>query len=150
MRTCRCDALPVLLRRAHDMEGVDRARGGGETPFAHSASYEETAAIQNEGETDDAATEETAVEIRPTRQGVRGGQATRRGRGARPSTTRLPPNPQPTPRILEEFWLNIPPRYIPFKILYNRREVEAKYVTIHMTNDPYALGMTAPGAPIYR
>jgi hypothetical protein len=34
--------------------------------------------------------------------------------------------------------------------LYNGREVEAKYVTIHMTNDPYALGMIAPGAPVYR
>jgi hypothetical protein len=31
--------------------------------------------------------------------------------------------------------------------MYNGCEVEVKYVTIHMTNDPYALGMTAPGAP---
>jgi hypothetical protein len=95
-------------------------------------------------------TEETAVEVCTPRRGVRGGQATRRGRGARPPATRCPPNPQPTPRLLEEFWLNVPPRYIPFKILYNGCEVEAKYVTIHMTNDPYALGMTAPGAPVYR
>jgi hypothetical protein len=63
---------------------------------------------------------------------------------------RRPSNPQPAPRIPEEFWLNVPPRYIPFKILYNGREVKARYVTIHMTNDPYALGMTAPGAPVYR
>jgi hypothetical protein len=150
MRTCRCDTLPVLRRRTHDMEGVDQTRGGGETLFARSASYEEATAIQNEGGTDDAATEETVVEVRPTRRGSRGGQATRRGRGACPSTTRRPPNLQPTPRIPEEFWLNIPLRYIPFKILYNRREVEAKYITIHMTNDPYALGMIAPGAPVYR
>jgi hypothetical protein len=34
--------------------------------------------------------------------------------------------------------------------MYNGHEVEAKYVTIHMTNDPYALGMTALGAPVYR
>jgi hypothetical protein len=132
MRTCRCGALPVLLRRAHDMEGVDRTRSGGETPFTRSASYEEAVAIQNEGGTDDTVTEETAVEVRPTRRGARGGQATRRGRGVRPPTTRRPPNLQPTPRVPEEFWLNIPPCYIPFKILYNGHEVEAKYVTIHI------------------
>jgi hypothetical protein len=34
--------------------------------------------------------------------------------------------------------------------MYNGHKVEAKYVTIHMTNDPYTLGMTAPGAPVYR
>jgi hypothetical protein len=77
MRTCQCNALPVLLCHTHDMEGVDRSRGGGETPFSRSASYEEAAAIQNEGGTDDAATEETAVEVRPTQRGARGGQATR-------------------------------------------------------------------------
>jgi hypothetical protein len=150
MRTCQCDALPVLLRRNHDVEGVNRVRGGGETPFQRSASYEEAVEVQNEGGTDEAATEETAVEVRPVRRGARGGQAARRGRGARPPTARRPPNPQPAPRLPEEFWLNVPPRYIPFKILYNGREVEARYVTIHMTNDPYALGMTAPGAPVYR
>ena len=26
----------------------------------------------------------------------------------------------------------------------------ARYVTIHMENDPYALGMAGPNAPIYR
>jgi hypothetical protein len=150
MHACRCDALPVLLRRTHDVEGANQSRDGGETPFQCSASYEEAAAIQNEGGMDEATTEGTAVEVHPPRRGTRGGQATRRGRGAHPSTTRCPPNLQPTPRIPEEFWLNVPPRYIPFKILYNGHEVEAKYVTIHMTNDPYALGMTAPGAPIYR
>jgi hypothetical protein len=132
------------------VEGANQTRSGGETLFWRSASYEEAAAIQNEGGTDEAATEETAVEVRAPQQGVRGGQAMRRGRGARPPAAQRPPNPQPTPRIPEEFWLNIPPCYIPFKILYNGREVEAKYVTIHMTNDPYALGMTAPGTPVYR
>jgi hypothetical protein len=119
------------------MEGTNRVRGGDETPFQCSASYEEAVEIQNKGGADDATTEETAVEVRPTRRGARGGQAARRGRGARPPTTRRPPNPQPTPRLPEEFWLNVPPCYIPFKILYNGREVEARYVTIHMTNDPY-------------
>jgi hypothetical protein len=127
------------------MEGADRPRGRGETPFPCSSSYEEAAAIQNEGGTDNATTKETAVVVRPTRRGVRGGQMTRRGRGAHPPTTQCPPNMQQTPRVPEEFWLNIPPCYIPFKIMYNGREVEAKYVTIHMTNDPYA-----PGAPVYR
>jgi hypothetical protein len=150
MRTCRCNTLPVLLRRTHDVEGTNQMRGGGETPFRRSTSYEETTAIQNEGGTDEAATKETAVEVHAPRRGVRGGQVTRRGRGARPPATRRPPNLQPTLRLPEEFWLNVPPRYIPFKILYNGREVEAKYVTIHMTNDPYALGMTAPGAPVYQ
>jgi hypothetical protein len=74
----------------------------------------------------------------------------RRGRGPCPPTTRCPPNPQQAPRILEEFWLNVPLHYVPFKIIYNSCEVKAKYVTIHMTNNPYALGMTAPGAPVYR
>jgi hypothetical protein len=72
MRTCRCDALPILLRRNHDVEGVNQARGGGETPFRRSASYEEAVAAQNEGGTDDAATEETAVEVRPVRRGTQG------------------------------------------------------------------------------
>jgi hypothetical protein len=99
---------------------------------------------------DDATTEGTVVEVRPPRQGTRGGQATCRGRGVHPSTTQRPPNPQPTPHILEEFWLNVPLCYIPFKILYNGCKVEAKYVTIHMTNDPYTLSMTAPGAPVYQ
>jgi hypothetical protein len=150
MCTCRCDTLPVLLCRVHDVEGVNRSHDAGETPFQRSASYKEAAVIQNEGGTDEATTEGTAVEVRPPRRGTRGGQAMRRGRGAHPSTTRHPPNLQPTLRLLEEFWLNVPPRYIPFKILYNGHEVEAKYVTIHMTNDPYTLGMTAPGAPVYR
>jgi hypothetical protein len=84
LRTCRCDALPILLCHNHDVEGVDRARGGEETPFRRSTSYEEAIEAQNEGGTDDAATEETAVEVRPVRRGARGGQAARRGRGARP------------------------------------------------------------------
>jgi hypothetical protein len=125
MRTCQCDALPVLLRHNHDVERVNRIRGGDETPFQHSASYEEAVAVQNEGGTDDAATEETVVEVRPVRRGARGGQAARRGRGARPPAARRPSNPQPAPRVPEEFWLNVPPRYIPFKIMYNGHEVEA-------------------------
>jgi hypothetical protein len=150
MRACRCDALPILLCCSHDVEGVNQVRGGGETPFRRSASYEEAVEAQNEGGTDDAATEETAVEVRPVRRGARGGQAARRGRGARPPAAQRPSNLWPAPRIPEEFWLNVPPRYIPFKILHNGRKVEARYVTIHMTNDPYALGMAAPGAPVYR
>jgi hypothetical protein len=125
MRTCQCDALPVLLRGSHDMEGVNRVRGGGETPFQCSVSYEEAIEVQNEGGTDEAATEETAVEVRPVQRGARGGQVARRGRGARPPAARRPSNPQPAPRVPEEFWLNVPPHYIPFKILYNGREVEA-------------------------
>jgi hypothetical protein len=58
------------------MEGAERLCSGGETPFPRSDSYKEAAAIQNEGETDDAATEETAVAVCPTRRGARGGQAT--------------------------------------------------------------------------
>jgi hypothetical protein len=77
MRTCQCDALPILLRRSHDVEGANRVRGGGETPFQRSASYEEAVEAQNEGGTDDAATEATAVEVRAVRRGTRGGQAAR-------------------------------------------------------------------------
>jgi hypothetical protein len=90
MCTCRCDALPVLLHCTHDMEGTNQVRGGGETPFWRSASYEEAVEIQNEGEADETTTEETAVEVRPTRRGARGGQVVRRGRGAHPPTTRRP------------------------------------------------------------
>jgi hypothetical protein len=82
MRTCQCDALPILLRCNHDMEGTNRAGGGGETPFQCSASYEEAVAVQNEGGTDDATTEETAVEVRPVQRGTRGGQAAGRTSGA--------------------------------------------------------------------
>jgi hypothetical protein len=46
-------------------EGVNQVRGGGETLFQRSASYEEAVEVQNEGGTDEAATEETAVEVRP-------------------------------------------------------------------------------------
>jgi hypothetical protein len=46
------------------MGGTNQTCGGGETPFWHSASYEEATAIQNEGGTDKAATEEMAVEVR--------------------------------------------------------------------------------------
>jgi hypothetical protein len=103
MRTCRCDALPVLLRRTHDVEGTNQMRGRGETPFRRSASYEEATAIQNKGGTDEAATEEAVVEVRASQRGVRGGQTMRQGRGVRPPATRRPPNPQPTPRLPEEF-----------------------------------------------
>jgi hypothetical protein len=65
MCTCRCDTLPILLHRNHDVEGVSRVHGGGETPFQRSASYEEAVEVQNEGGMDEAATEETAVEVRP-------------------------------------------------------------------------------------
>jgi hypothetical protein len=87
MRTCRCDALPVLLRHTHDVEGTNQTRGGGETPFQRSASYEEATAIQNKGGTDEAATKEAAVEVRASQRGVRGGQTMRRGRGVRPPAT---------------------------------------------------------------
>jgi hypothetical protein len=106
MRTCRCDALPVLLRCTHDVEGTNQACSGGETPFQRSASYEEATAIQNEGGADETTTKETAVEVRTTRRGVQGGQATRRGRGAHPPATRRPPNPQPTPRLVL-LWLEL-------------------------------------------
>jgi hypothetical protein len=59
------------------MEGADQMCGGGETLFQHSASYKEATAIQNEGGTNEAATEETTVEVRTPRRGVREGQATR-------------------------------------------------------------------------
>ena len=32
----------------------------------------------------------------------------------------------------------------------NGREVPAKYITIHMTNDPYTLGTMGVGSPIFR
>jgi hypothetical protein len=66
MRTCRCDALLVLLRHAHDVERANRQCSGGETPFQRSNSYEEATAIQNKGGADNAMTEGTAVEVCPT------------------------------------------------------------------------------------
>ena len=44
----------------------------------------------------------------------------------------------------DKFWANVLPRYIPFNVWHNRREVVAKYVTIHLTNDPYALCYISP------
>jgi hypothetical protein len=79
MHHCQCHTLPVLLRHAHDMEGADRPRNRGATPLQHSNSYEEAAAIQNKGGADDTMTEDTAVAVRPTRRGARGGQVTHQG-----------------------------------------------------------------------
>ena len=52
-------------------------------------------------------------------------------------------------RIPPEFWENVPPRFIPFLIDEGGYKRQAQYVTIHMENDPYALGMTGPNAPIF-
>ena len=43
----------------------------------------------------------------------------------------------------------MPPRYIPFKIWHNSREIEARYITIHMTNDPYTLSTMGTSTPIF-
>ena len=42
------------------------------------------------------------------------------------------------------------PRYLPFKIWHNGQEIEARFITVHMTNDPHALGTMGPGFPIFR
>ena len=52
-------------------------------------------------------------------------------------------------RIPPEFWENVPPRFIPFLIEEGGLMKQARYVTIHMENDPYALGMSGPNAPIH-
>ena len=52
-------------------------------------------------------------------------------------------------QIPPEFWENIPPRFIPFLIEEGGLIKQAWYVTIHMENDPYALGMSGPNAPIH-
>ena len=52
-------------------------------------------------------------------------------------------------RILLEFWENVPPRSIPFLIEEGGLQKQARYITIHMENNPYALGMAGPNSPIY-
>ena len=41
-------------------------------------------------------------------------------------------------------------RYIPFKIWHNGQETDARYITLHMMNDPYILSTMGPGAPIFQ
>ena len=90
------------------------------------------------------------VEVRVRGRGNRGGQTSRQGQGARaPGTPR--PNHEARPAQLpDEFWRNVPPRFVPLNIWHNGVEVPAKYVTINLANNPYALGTMGAGCPIYR
>ena len=47
------------------------------------------------------------------------------------------------------FWENVPPWFIPFLIEEGGHQKQAQYITIHMENNPYALGMAGPNSPIY-
>ena len=51
--------------------------------------------------------------------------------------------------IPADFWRNVLPRHLPFCITEGGQEVEARYVTIYMEDDPIALGFARPGGPIY-
>ena len=72
------------------------------------------------------------------------------GRGAGPARAPHPRNTPRPPQLPDDFWANVPPCYIPFNIWHNGQEVPAKYVTIQMTNNPYALGTMGAGCPIFR
>ena len=74
----------------------------------------------------------------------------RRGQGACTNGTPHPHHAWNPPCIPGKFWANVPPRYIPFNVWHNSQEVVAKYITINMTNDPYALGTMGAGCPIFR
>ena len=115
------------------------------------ADGEEAAAIQTTEEgTEDASEAGTAVEVRIGRRGNHRGQTSHRGRGTGPARASHPRNTPRPPRLPDDFWANVPPRYIPFNIWHNGQEVPAKYVTIQMTNDPYALGTMGAGCPVFR
>ena len=111
---------------------------------------EEAAVLQTAEEGTEGTSEAgTAVEVRVGQRGNRGGQAPRRGRGTGPARAQHPRNMPHPPRLPDDFWANVPPRYIPFNIWHNGQEVPAKYVTIQMTNDPYALGTMGARCPVF-
>ena len=156
---CECDPLPIPPPRRSDV--VVDARGprpiivndvlAAINAATARAQSEEAAALQRaEEETEGASKTGTAVEVRVGRRGNRGGQAARRGRGARAPGPPHPHHEARPPRLPEEFWANVPPRFVPFNVWHNGREVVAKYMTINMTNDPYALGTMGAGCPIFR
>ena len=112
---------------------------------------EEAAALQAAEEgTEDASETGTAVEVHTGRRGHRGRQASRRRRGTGPAGASHPRNTPRPLRLPDDFWTNVPPRYIPFNIWHNGQEVPAKYVTIQMTNNPYVLGTMGAGCPVFQ
>ena len=120
------------------------------TATAH-ADGQEAAALQTaKGGAEDTSKAGTAVEVRIRQRGNRGGQASCRGRGTGPPRAQHPHNAPRPPRLPEDFWANVPLRYIPFNIWHNSQEVPAKYVTIQMTNDQYMLGTMGAGCPVFR
>ena len=132
---------PVLVNDVLAAVNAATARTQGEEAAAVQAAEEGAEGMSEVG---------TAVEVCTGRRGNRGGQAARQGRGAGPSGTPHPRNAPRPPRLPDDFWANVPPRYIPFNIWHNSREVPAKYITIQMTNDPYALGTMGAGCPVFR
>src|ERR1700761_307001 len=86
------------------------------------------------------------VEVRQAQRSDR--RATSRPRGNPPrytATTGRLPHLRMELGVPSEYWPNVPPQYIPFRIYHNGREEEVRYVTIVYENDPYALGMATPG-----
>ena len=115
------------------------------------ADGQEAAALQTAKEgMEDTSEAGTAVEVHIGRRGNRRGQAARQGRGTGPARAQHPHNTPRPPRLPDDFWANVPPCYIPFNIWHNGQEVPAKYVTIQMTNDLYALGTMGAGCPVFR
>ena len=80
---------------------------------------EATALRRAEGETTEPSKEGTAVEVCIVRRGTRGGQAAHQGRGAHTNGTPHPHHTWNPPRLPDEFWANVPPRYIPFNVWHN-------------------------------
>ena len=115
------------------------------------AQGEEAAALQRAEEREEAASQaQTPVEVCVRQRGNRGGQAACRGRGAHAPGTPHPHHETRPLQLLDEFWLNIPLRFVPINVWHNGVEVPAKYITVHMANDLYVLGTMGAGQPIFR
>lgn len=79
-----------------------------------------------------------------------GGETEERKQAASLTWEQSTPHPKNSQRIPLEFWKNIPPCFILFMINKGGHQQQARYITIHMENDPYALGMAGPNLPIYQ
>ena len=145
----QCSNVMVDIRGLHPVI-VNNVIAAINAATARTQSEEATALQAAEEGTEDTSEMGMAMEVCTGRRGNCGGQMARRGRGARAPGTPHPNHATRPLRLPEEFWANIPPRFIPFNVWHNGRETVAKYVTINMTSDPYALGTMGAGCPIFR
>jgi hypothetical protein len=144
---CQCEPLQVR-NHAERRANLARSRGRGSWRASAEEEDDEDSTAASVSTTED---EEAAPHIQVEARGRRSDTpvAERRSRFPPMHPRATAPDGSRSSAIPADFWENVPPRHLPFRITEGGRDVEARYVTIYMEDDPIALGFARPGGPIY-